>query len=380
MRFAHSHPGSESTDEFVPLGAVEERIPRIDRNELERGPLTFLAEDGFEARIPREFLERMVQYGRRAAPNEWLAVLVGRVGEDGRGRYVALRGAVLDDGALARPGYVETSPESEARTRTLARTLYPDCSIVGWAHGHVRIGARFSGKDRENQRTWTRPDSLGVVVDPWSSEWIGVYRGPGAERLRLAGRGDAVAQTGDCPECGAPATPQVEANPPSEGSTRMRFVEDAGAIIATLILSIGIAASAYASLRAYQKAEAATANISALEARVESIADTHARSTTDQQPDFDLAELACHSEPAFDAGVEDSATGASDVVPIDARACGADPAAPAPQRMRIPIRHAKPPLEAGPDIAADAIGADAGPREDALAGDVALDSDSTGRH
>ncbi len=375
MSLAHNRAGADMTDDFVPLGTVEERIPRIDRDKLDRRPLAFVGEDGFEARIPFEVVERMVEYGRRADPSEWLAILVGRIGEDGSGRYVAVRGAVLDDDALARPGYVETSPQSEAGTRTLARTLYPDCSIVGWAHGHVRCGARFSAKDLENQRSWTRPHSLGIVVDPWDPARIAVYRGPGAEKLRLVGH-NPVARATNSPASEARPTVREESLRRTEGPVRVRFVEDAGAIAAAIVLSLALVASAVGSFVAYRAAGEATADVAALCARVDSLEGdrTSSKPPSEAPP---ASQLACGFDRFLDAGEGDPDAGDSDVAGTGVEASGATVAPHLPRRVRLPAHRPAGTSDAGADAPTDSGGADSGPRE-ASAYDAATDSHSTG--
>lgn len=176
---------TEDQDEsgFQALGVVAEPLDAVTREEARSGYRVFAGKDGFEAAVPEQVIERTLRWGRAAAPNEWYGLIVARLGEDARGRHVVVLGIVPDADARATPGYVETSHASELATRALCRLLYPDGVIVGWVHGHHRVGARYSSTDRRNQATWTQTHSLGIVVDPWDPAELAVYRGPSSEEL-----------------------------------------------------------------------------------------------------------------------------------------------------------------------------------------------------
>ncbi len=188
---------SPDRDGFRALGVVEEPIDRRDRDGVRAGYRLFTGTAGFEAALPEHVLERALAFARAAAPDEWYGLLVGRLGEDGRGRHVVLVGVVPDEEARATPGFVETSHASEFATRALARRLYPDAVIVGWVHSHPHLGVRYSATDRRNQATWTQAHSLGIVVDPWDPKQLTAYRGPDSEELAAVPTGAPAAQSSD---------------------------------------------------------------------------------------------------------------------------------------------------------------------------------------
>lgn len=175
-----------STDDFVPRSLHAEPVRSLCREEARAGWRVYRGRDGFEVALSAQLVNEMLAFGRRAAPREWYALLVGRVCEDSLGVHVVVDAAVLDADARATSGFVETTVESEQRVRHLAALLHPLSIPLGWAHGHHRCGAFYSAQDRRTQATWTQPHSIGVVVDPWSDEPLGVYRGPEAETLTLA--------------------------------------------------------------------------------------------------------------------------------------------------------------------------------------------------
>lgn len=194
---------------FRALGATEEPIAKLNRREARTGYRIFKGADGFEVAIAVDVIERALHLGRAAAPKEWCGRLLGRVADDAEGRHVVVVALVPDPGADAREGFVETSHTSEAEVRGLSERLFPDAIQLGWIHGHTGYGARFSDRDKATQRRWTLPHSLGIVVDPFHSLAIGVYRGPEAELLTPVIASTAV-----------PPAPKSVMTTPSVGTTR----------------------------------------------------------------------------------------------------------------------------------------------------------------
>ncbi|MDQ7814201.1 MAG: Mov34/MPN/PAD-1 family protein [Patescibacteria group bacterium] len=168
---------------FVALGVREPKVHEIDRREARSQVRVFRSRDGFEAAFRETVVERCREFARNAAPNEWYGVLLGRQCKDDGGRHVVVEGIVPDPDCLAGPGYFETTPESELRTRMTSDALFPDCVLLGWVHSHPHGNARFSSVDRQNQTQWTAPDSLGAVIEPYGDGDVSVYRGPQAEPL-----------------------------------------------------------------------------------------------------------------------------------------------------------------------------------------------------
>lgn len=172
-----------SANDFCPRAVREEPIHEVGRDELRTAHLVFRGADGFEVAIPERLLARAIAIGEAHAPLEWLGQLVGLRCLDAGGPHVVIEAIVQDMGARREPHFVTSTVESEARTRALAREQFPDAVVVGWIHGHVRHGAQYSRHDFKNQATWTDPNSIGVVVDPWDDRRLAVYRGPKGERL-----------------------------------------------------------------------------------------------------------------------------------------------------------------------------------------------------
>lgn len=175
----------ERSGTFTPLQAIPEPVAAAPPPIARSGYLVYRAEGGFEAAVPVAVVERCVAWGLQAEPNEWYGLVIGKLCEAGGRRHVVVLGVVPDPGAKGHPGSVETTSDSEFRTRMSARLLYPDGIVLGWVHGHLRHGVRFSSTDQATQRTWTQPHALGIVVDPWNAKRLAVYRGPDSELMTL---------------------------------------------------------------------------------------------------------------------------------------------------------------------------------------------------
>lgn len=184
----------------------------------------------FDAFVAQDIIERMLVIGRASEPKEWMGLLMGHLCEDDAGTYVVARQVIHDSDALARPGFIESTHESEARTRRLGRVLFPDLVCLGWAHGHVRCGVFFSSQDFQTQASWTSEYALGVVVDPWDPREIAVFRGPGGERLEAT---QAVKPTLEVEHGGR--VPHDEPKPPSTNKTSAR------GIVRFVLASVGAA-------------------------------------------------------------------------------------------------------------------------------------------
>ncbi len=216
------------------MGVVDEPVRRAPRHSARTGYVLYGGATGFEVAIPESVVERTIVLGKQAAPREWYGLLVGRVYLDDVGHHVVILGVVPDPEADAQRGFVRTSFGSEMRTRMAARLLYPDCIPVGWVHGHIRYGARYSSTDFKNQSTWTQPHSIGIVVDPFSEPRLGVYRGPEGEMLKPFGPQPKV------PEMAEPETeskpPAAIPTPPSAAPSMRRVWPKLAAPVAVLTL------------------------------------------------------------------------------------------------------------------------------------------------
>ncbi len=215
-----------STNDFCPRAVREEPVREVGRDEIRTAHLVFHGADGFEVAIPERLLARAIAIGKAHAPLEWLGQLVGLRCLDAGGPHVVIEAIVQDVGARREPHFVTSTVESEARTRALAREQFPDAVVVGWIHGHVRHGAQYSRHDFKNQATWTDPNSIGVVVDPWDDRRLAVYRGPKGERLTQQMR----------PAQPHATAPDASTDPPTSRRRRARRIARQLLIVAAAIV------------------------------------------------------------------------------------------------------------------------------------------------
>lgn len=143
--------------------------------------------DSFSVYVHREVLEFIERESRRAAPDETIGLLAGRVCQDpAHGPYTLVMAA---DSARAgeveaSPGHVHISAGGNASVRHRLEETHPDREVVGWYHSHPRYPARFSHVDNAEQSTWNDPNHVGIVFSGTEErEPFGVYRGPEAVRL-----------------------------------------------------------------------------------------------------------------------------------------------------------------------------------------------------
>jgi proteasome lid subunit RPN8/RPN11 len=156
----------------------------------------YRARDAFEIAIPDHVIERGLAYCRRARPREWYGAIVGTLHEDDAGRHMVVRGIMLDPDATATTTSVRSTLGSEAALRRAAAISYPDAVVLGWCHGHPPgIGAFYSQTDRENQRTWSDPDAIGIVFEADDRLEIAVFRGPLSEPLERVADPKALVET-----------------------------------------------------------------------------------------------------------------------------------------------------------------------------------------
>lgn len=298
---------------FRPVGLVAESVSAVDRATARAGYRVFRGAAGFEAAIPEQVVERMLALGHAAAPLEWLGLVVGRVGQDARGRHVVVLGVVPDPNALAELHFVQSTVASESETRSRARALYPDGVVVGWVHGHVRHGAQYSPTDRENQATWRQEHSLGIVVDPWDPRELAVYRGPQCELLAPATDREAGALRARVPAEGvgrsvaAEPTTHPAAAGVSPGAARKRMVGRAAKCI--VLAALALVGTAWAA-RLDRSQRELTARMGKVERRLGRLEED--RSCRDRpwapRPVAPPGTGGESVPPSFDAGLDDGGT------------------------------------------------------------------------
>ena len=135
--------------------------------------------DGGCVLVAPSVLAELTDAARRAAPRETGGLLVGRFFRDGSGRYATVVALVEAPSGAGTEGRVTMSSDLVARLREQAAHREPSCDVIGWWHSHS-VPSLYSQTDLRTQRSWTAPESVGILVfarpSP-GSEHV-VYQGP----------------------------------------------------------------------------------------------------------------------------------------------------------------------------------------------------------
>ena len=147
--------------------------------------LEFTGECGFACFVRVETVRDMARWGRAAGGSEVIGRLGGRQCQDSTGHYVLVERATLCRAAHGSPAHVLADIAAQ---EALRRDFDNECRAldpVGWWHTHVgAVGLFYSTVDRENQASWTNPNSIGIVLAPrLEGEALKVFRGPKSVEL-----------------------------------------------------------------------------------------------------------------------------------------------------------------------------------------------------
>ncbi|HEX8087865.1 MAG TPA: Mov34/MPN/PAD-1 family protein [Blastocatellia bacterium] len=172
---------------FEPIKSNSSSILMRERPASNKNLVCFASQyDGFETYIHLDVLHSIAEQSKSEAPNETIGLLAGRVWRDVTGNYTVILAA---EGAKrseidTTPSHVRISGAGNAEVRRRLEAAHPALDIVGWYHTHPVYTPRFSSVDETEQKTWTDPNSIGIVFSGLPlEEPFGVYRGPVAELL-----------------------------------------------------------------------------------------------------------------------------------------------------------------------------------------------------
>jgi proteasome lid subunit RPN8/RPN11 len=162
-------------------------LPFITRPARDESFSIFTSEhDSFAAFIHQNVRDAIFKEAYKAAPNETIGLLAGRVMRDEGGLYtlvLAAQGARHDE-VEATPSHVRISASGYAQVRSRLESSAYGLDVIGWYHSHPRYPARFSPVDITEQSTWRDQNHLGIVISGNDNrEPLGVYRGPHAALL-----------------------------------------------------------------------------------------------------------------------------------------------------------------------------------------------------
>jgi proteasome lid subunit RPN8/RPN11 len=138
--------------------------------------------DGARVFIADTVLEVLARLERAHHPNETAGLLFGRHFTDGQQTCTLVTELITPEPGEVEgtPSYVTITAAGARQMRARARRLIPCADPVGWGHTHPTFPPFFSGTDRAEQRLWTEPTSVGIVLSGIrdATELYHVYVGP----------------------------------------------------------------------------------------------------------------------------------------------------------------------------------------------------------
>jgi hypothetical protein len=128
----------------------------------------------------------MAQWGRNGGNSEVIGRLGGRQCRDGNGSYVLVEKATLGHNARGGAGHVVADIAAQKALRDEFDRECRALDSVGWWHTHLKhVGLFYSSVDRQNQASWSDPNSIGIVLHPGlEGEALKVFRGPESVEMR----------------------------------------------------------------------------------------------------------------------------------------------------------------------------------------------------
>lgn len=141
--------------------------------------------DGRRVFLAKRVLEDLAALERSEHPVETACLLFGGFFSDGEHTCAVVTRMIFPD-----PGEVEGTEATVTITAEGAEAMIerawqedPLLKPLGWGHTHPRFEAYFSHVDREEQRVWTEPASVGVVISGLAAprDRYQVFVGPESE-------------------------------------------------------------------------------------------------------------------------------------------------------------------------------------------------------
>lgn len=208
----------------VVLPATAEPRP-VHRGEARDGWRVFRSKQlTYEIAIPAYQLAR-VQAIARMERAEWYALVVGEVMSDPEGTHVVVRDLVPNEWAERGKAFVKIPALAEARVRELARTLHPTLRPIGNIHSHPGYSVNPSRTDC--LEFWSDGHCVSIIIDPFGTPNVAVYRGPEGELLEEVVGG---------PEVDVPADAAATIGAPSEPNARVTDKPTVTGVVSALIL------------------------------------------------------------------------------------------------------------------------------------------------
>jgi proteasome lid subunit RPN8/RPN11 len=128
-------------------------------------------------------MNRLRERSHLALPVETGGLLAGRVFRDEQGPYTVVLEFVEAAPSAGGLGLFRLSPEATHAIKDRLALVAPACDVVGWFHSHPSP-MHYSQTDRANQRLWSDPNHVGILVFATGTEFGALYQDPDSRLLR----------------------------------------------------------------------------------------------------------------------------------------------------------------------------------------------------
>jgi proteasome lid subunit RPN8/RPN11 len=151
--------------------------------------------DGRRIYVARKVIQDLAMLERKEHPVETACLLFGGFFDDGGTPCAVVTRLMLPEPGevIGTPSMVTITAEGAEQMITRAWREDPLLKPLGWGHTHPCFEAYFSHVDREEQRIWTEPASVGLVISGLEEprNRYEVFVGPESEPAMRVGTGVA---------------------------------------------------------------------------------------------------------------------------------------------------------------------------------------------
>jgi proteasome lid subunit RPN8/RPN11 len=152
-------------DKPVPVDSPDVR--KLGSADLPTAPFPGGRDQAFRIFLDPRVHEAIVKHANADSTVEICGVLVGTLGRDDSGPFVAITESIQGDAAASKFAEVTFTHETWSKINAEMDSRYSNLAIVGWYHTHPDFGIFLSDRDRFIQENFfSGPGQVAYVVDP----------------------------------------------------------------------------------------------------------------------------------------------------------------------------------------------------------------------
>ncbi len=203
--------------------------------------------DGRRIYVAIDVIENLARLERAEHPVETACLLFGGFFSDGEHPCAIVTRLILPEPGevIGSPSMVTITAEGSEQMVARAWLENPLLKPLGWGHTHPCFEAYFSHVDREEQRVWTEPASVGVVISGLEAprNRYQVFVGPESEPAPLvAGKATGVPQKEPAKELPAESRRRIPIRSTCQAQAAWRpYALAAAAALAILLIVFALA-------------------------------------------------------------------------------------------------------------------------------------------